>query len=702
MDQLQLYINDQLVDLSDDSPIALTFQINNLADVKNQQGNTSNQFKLPLTQRNRQILGFPDDLAFTTNQPYQKYKAKLIQDGLEIIPYGIGELNGIDQNAANLTILSGNVDFFDAIDGKLYDMGDSTSVWSNYGQNLVWQPYDHAWTLDNAANSQQKTEGWIWPVVDYGAIDPVIFGNPIDVRYQRPGFFIKTAIDLLLKSAGYKGTGSLLADPLYPLMICQFSNGNFEHGSDYQNQTDFRGIGVANVMQTTLNHPNASNPSGVLNWNSITSDPSQQFGGGTTFTAKYINDVIITVTLPKVLLYGRVTPTTYSSTLSVFIRIHQPGLADITPAQLDFSFNGHGENKPGKPGSDPNGWTRVPGTSGGNILGSITISNSKLSFETTLPEGGSVDIYYTWTGYSGSYAYIYPGASFSIQSQNQAVQFGQVIQCERIFPDISQKDLLKDTLQRFGIICQTDNASKTISFNSLRDIINNIPIAKDWTNKCLDQGKQIAFQLGNYAQVNYMQYQDDHNILPKKYGWSQINIADQTLPANASLFTSPFAPTLNRPYIGGTIAQIKTIDDTSSDKNFTISVSPRILIDQKLNVSTLNKTVSFTDGMSTRVINDIISTPYFYKPDAPDLGPGNGPASLLFDDLRKKYYTGLEKILRQTKKIVRYILLTPRDILELDLLIPVYIRQDGCYYYINKIDAWRKGQPTKVELVKLG
>ena len=69
MNQLQLYINDQLVDLSDDSPIALTFQISNLAEVQNQQGNTSNQFKLPLTRRNRMILGFPDDIAFATNHP---------------------------------------------------------------------------------------------------------------------------------------------------------------------------------------------------------------------------------------------------------------------------------------------------------------------------------------------------------------------------------------------------------------------------------------------------------------------------------------------------------------------------------------------------------------------------------------------------------------------------------------------------------
>src|SRR5260221_167688 len=180
-------------------------------------------------------------------------------------------------------------------------------------------------------------------------------------------------------------------------------------------------------------------------------------------------------------------------------------------------------------------------------------------------------------------------------------------------------------------------------------------------------------------------------------------ISCQTLPASTQLFVSPFGVTLNRPFYGGTIAQITMIDNTSSNNNFSIGVVPRILIDQKLNIGALGKTVTFTDGAgNNRYINDMISTPYFYKPDAPEPEPSYGGPSLLFDDLRKKYYPELEKILTQTKKVVRYILLTPRDILELDLLIPVYLQQDSAYYYINKIDAWRKGQPAKVELVKLG
>ncbi|MEO6852109.1 MAG: hypothetical protein ABI203_05175 [Mucilaginibacter sp.] len=700
MNQLQLYINDHLVDLNDDSPIALTFQINNLAEVQNQQGNTSNQFKLPLTQRNRQILGFPDDIAYATNLPYQQYQAKLIQDGLEIIPYGIAELNGIEQNNANITVLSGNVDFFDAIDGKLYDMGDSTSQWSGTGQNLVWQPYDHTWDLDNAAYSQNKMEGWIYPVIDYGFIAGDDFTPAINVHNLRPGFFIKTAIDLLLKSAGYKGKGSLLADPLYPLIIAQFSNGTWEHGTDYQNQPDLRGMRAANLTGTQLNHPDKYNPQGVLTWDSVTSDPSGQFSN-VLFTSKNINAIKVTVTFPRVYLYGRIS-TDDPSNLFAHIWYRDPAypsIPDIILASVNFAFiNGEKSN------TNPNGWVRDPGTNGSHIKGYQYLYNNIVSCDTTLPANGGIYIGYEFAGLSGSNAHVYPGATLLIESQNTSVQFGQTVQCERIFPDISQKDLLKDTLQRFGIICQTDNTSKTISFNSLRDIMNNIPIAKDWSSKVLNQGKQVAFQLGNYAQANYMKYKEDDNVLPKDFANAQINIADTTLAATADLLTSQFAPTLNRPYVTGTIAQIKMIDNTTDSTDFTIGVSPRILIDQKTNLPP-GKTVTFTDGTKTLVINDTISTPYFYKPDGDySICFGDMPATgtTTLPGLKTKYYPELQKVLTQTKKVIRYLLLTPRDILELDLLLPVYLQQDGAYYYINKIDAWRKGQPCKVELVKLG
>jgi hypothetical protein len=173
-------------------------------------------------------------------------------------------------------------------------------------------------------------------------------------------------------------------------------------------------------------------------------------------------------------------------------------------------------------------------------------------------------------------------------------------------------------------------------------------LAKNWSAKCLDQGKGITFQLGGYAQENKLKYKEDDAVLPLGFADVVIKVADATLPASTDLFESQFAPTLNTFYINGHVAQIKMIEDGSTD--FSISVTPRILIDQKLTLEN-GKTLTFTDEQGNKkVVNDYISTPYFYKTDAPNLNGTYGPGSLRFDDLRKKYYPELEKILKQTKK----------------------------------------------------
>lgn len=712
MNHIQLFLNDKPVDLSDDNPIALTFQINDLAEVQNQQGNTSNQFKIPLTQNNRAILGYADDMTIEipglpSQMPYSRMDARLIQNGIEVFPNAIAEINQIDSDNASITILSGNVDFFDSLGGQLADMGDSTSQWSGYGANMVWQPFDHKWNLENVVNSQTHTaeDGWIYPVVDYGMLSLTNFSQ-IDVRNQRPGFFIKKAIDLLVQSTGYTATGSLLNDPLYPLLIAQFSNSSWEHGTDYQHQPNVKGILVSKTTQQSQNHPagnigDARYPQhGIITFENVLYDSSSYFKNNA-----YVPDEVIsveaTLIIPELIFHGHPNDT-YGSNLNINIMVLDSN-ANVQLANYNANFS--------------NGYDSRSG-SNGSLRVTKTFTNIKISGSADLSPSTSeaLQVTFDFEGYTDAYFIISPGATFQVTPQNKDVKFTQDVQCERILPDMSQKDFLKDTLQRFGIICQTDVYTKSINFASLTDIINNIPLAKDWTEKCVDQGKQLNFRLGNYAQVNYMEYQTDPNILPLKLGWDQIIINDQTLSTIAyDMVTSKFGPSLNRPYYGGTIAQIGMIDPTtapaSGPADFTVGVQPRILVDQKIDLRNYSKpgapaTVTFTDGTSNKVINDYISVPYFYKPDGDynlcwcDMPSNNTKKPL--PGLRSKYYGPLQKILQNTKVMVRYFLLTPRDIAELDLLIPIYMQQHNAYFYINKIDSWRKGQPCKVELVRLG
>ncbi|RWY51190.1 hypothetical protein [Mucilaginibacter gilvus] len=680
---MQLYINNQLADLADDSPVALTFQINNLAEVKNQQGNTSNQFKLPLTQRNRQILGFPDDVAFTTGQPYDNYEAKIIQDGLEIVPNGIAFLNGIEGDGASMTVLSGNVDFFDTLDAKIYDMGDSSTI---IGKQNLLNAYGHKWDVDTVVRSQQNTEGYIWPVVDYGTITypSTTTTDMVDIRQMRPGFFLKTMVELMARQAGYRinPNSFLLKQPLYDKLIVQFANDDFSHGVDYQNTDDNLGITVQNGL--TYVHSNSVYEEEVR-FSTIVLDNAHCFKNN-GYVANSNVDITATFTY-SLTLAGRLIGNNPAKA-HLYFMVGDLELGRITHDLADnatiITSAYHGLKTPF---GMPSGY-----------FGKKVFDNQKLTVDAQLVPGDRLRIVFEVNDRAAAdlYCEIAPNATFNVETKRQQVLLGHQVQCERIFPDISLKDLLKDTLQRFGIICQTDSATRTVTFASFKNIVANIPIAKNWTGKCLDQGKAINFQLGGYAQVNYMKYKEDEAILPKSYGNAQINVKDKTLPATAELFESQFAATQARPYIAGTIAQIVKVDRSTDDTEiaFSISTQPRILINHTLNLLERSKQVIFTNGNATRVVNDAISTPYFALPD--------GNESLDWEQLRKTYYPELEKILQQTKKVVRYFMLSPRDILELDLLIPIYLEQDSAYYYINKIDSWRKSQPVKVELVKLG
>jgi len=699
----QLFINDQRCDLDNDSLIGLTFQINDLGDVQNQQGNTSNQFKIPNTQNNRRIFGFPDDIQMCQREVYGKLDGRYIRNGVEVFANAFAEVNASNEQQIALTLLSGNVDFFDLLGGQLADMGDSTSQYSNYGQTLVWKPYDHVWNLQNAAGSQKNTAssgnngigGWIYPLVDYGLFSDD-FTLPIDVHSMRPGFFIKTAIDLLVKSTGYLAKGSLLKNPLYPLLIAQFSNGSWEHGVDYQNQPDEKGVVASLGQNLNITHPNASQPfpRPTLIFNNIISNPSNFYNVGTgVYTVNQVLGVNISLKIPELFFLGHID-STYGSSLDINIVYIDPINGEVVLAGITYDLT----NNP----------TRIFAGSLPTQFGYTTILNQTLGFQTDLPVNGKIKIEYDFKGYTGSQFSMKAGAELTIKANNQDVLFGQTVQCEKIFPDTSQKDLLKDTLQRFGIICQTDVYSKTINFASLKDIVSNIGKAYNWTSKCLNQGKDVEYKLSdNYAQVNYLEYQVDPNagpsIIPPRYGWSKIVINDKTLsPYPAELIVSMFGASLNRPFVGGVTALVQMIDPTTGSNDFSISVAPRILISNKVDLLKLGKTIHFTDDPDGDLndpdhnifVNDVVDCPYFFKT--------GGEHSLMWDDLKLMNYSELMQILKDTKKPTRYFLLSEQDIKDLDLLIPVYLEQDNAYYYINNIEAWQPNVPTKVTLVKLG
>src|SRR5437868_1055343 len=102
---VQLILDGSEIDLGVDTRIALTMQINNIAEVADRQGNFSNTFKLPMTQGNRAVMEMCELIPSVTSKPYRKLSAKYIQSGLVLIRNGVAIVDSADE-FYNVTVYS--------------------------------------------------------------------------------------------------------------------------------------------------------------------------------------------------------------------------------------------------------------------------------------------------------------------------------------------------------------------------------------------------------------------------------------------------------------------------------------------------------------------------------------------------------------------------------------------------------------------
>lgn len=140
MHTYELYVNDSLCDLSDDSSITLLFQSPIFSELDAIQSNRSYEICLPLTNRNRAIFGNSDRADVYSRHPYTKMPARLYMDGVTLFDSGYAVITSIDE-AVNIVLTWGNVDNFQPLfDEDLADLDfgdDSFVVWNRGSQMRV-------------------------------------------------------------------------------------------------------------------------------------------------------------------------------------------------------------------------------------------------------------------------------------------------------------------------------------------------------------------------------------------------------------------------------------------------------------------------------------------------------------------------------------------------------------------------------------
>lgn len=118
MNLVEIFVNNERLDLYDDADIKFTFQVNDIADVKDRQANYTNSFSIPKTANNVRIFGGLGIHSDTSDIPYQKPNCRMKIQGFDLITNGWLNVSETSDDEYKIYVYSGVINFFKAIENK--------------------------------------------------------------------------------------------------------------------------------------------------------------------------------------------------------------------------------------------------------------------------------------------------------------------------------------------------------------------------------------------------------------------------------------------------------------------------------------------------------------------------------------------------------------------------------------------------------
>lgn len=668
---LELYIEGEKVFLSEETQIGFTFQINDIAELKDRQSNFSTQFDVPYNDNNNRILGYANNINSASTVPYSRKNVRITDtfSGANVIENGILFVEQ-SQKAFQVQIYSGLVDFFDLIADKgLQDIYFDPMSYPTFSLIGLAAAYENM--------QNDVPENYFSYLVDNGLLPAG--SRIVGARDLRFSVFLNYLFKRIHNDAGYtyNENYTLFQNYIFKDLFLPFVNEKIEH---------------LNIVK-----------------------PS-------TFLAYLVSNFDIGsdgLYIPQIPPYETLSSGTYNNNGSFvapyLIYIQRTGQAKISYSGVvvlqNAFFGSKIRVKIRKNGDNSQIAFEKTYYDGdfGDVLGVFCLKNNSASVILSVTIGDYYEVIYeaipdlspgeplpAFTLLRDDF--ITGGKSFiSLDYDDGDDPWNNKWILEKNLPALKQKDLIKGICQMFGLIALPNAADKTIRYITFEDIVKNKAIARDWSKYLTEDIKFInTYFHPDYAQRNNLNYKHDEQV-DDKIGNGEIDISDESLPpTNDELFlpwaASEPANKLLTTFLTEILTKIVTGFDLLNQPIYDdVTPEPRILLRSLVNVSNIHYADPDT---ATQFIKQQLSTGYFNVIGA---GEGLGFSKTLLRD----YYTGLSSTFNQYRKIVPRMRIPAREIAALDQTIPIYLKQLNSYFYINKIINWESDKDCTAELIRI-
>lgn len=691
---ITLLANNKPITVQAGEKIVLQKSSTKLGEIQNRQGSYTNDFEIPASYENLKNLGYVNlmsvsDQAVDSNS---RIDATLLNNKVQI-SRGYLQISGVDflNNTISVAFFGGLSDWVAKLSGK--------SI-----RDIELSELNHEWTASNVSGSWANTEGYIYPLINYGNLTGFDNLSELSTTDFYPALFQSTLLQRAFNEVGYKVSGSFVDEFAYKNAIIPFAEKEFLSSEQYSDT--FRGSITGNQLQQQF-FSNTSSEDVVnkftFNTASVEQNVYSSFNASAgTFEAPISDTFKLRFQLDL------------TQTLNIV------GGTSNSLASLGFVFK------------DQLGTEIVK-----EELLSIVDTSDSISglfvyeFEWDAAAGDKISpyLYFEFTSNTNvtSIQYISNPESYSFfcDGIDRTMEEGDLVDIAYSMPDLQVLDVIRDMIQRHGLIITVDDVTQTVNFDRFEKMLTKT--AENWSQK-VDISKVHALDFTtvteNYAKSNIFKYKDSESDDGALYeydsensqalGEGKIEIDNDFLQEENEQHTSIFKATqMTMPFnatIGLYIPEILRLDENLEPayepEARILYVVPDLLIDDI--TLTIVSSLNFEGSLITE-----IAYGYFYK----YISQGairNVDDSLCFGDINNqlveyenlidKNYRGLKRILNEGKMIEISVQLRDHEFTALDFSTPKYIKAgfiEGLFFLDEVTEFEGDNNTCKATLIKI-
>lgn len=422
----RLYLNNIEIDLGP-KKIAQTYQINDLAELKDRNLHYTQKFKIPASPMNMKAMQYLGVIGSKSRKPYEKIPAKYIYNGVEVMPTGWAKVSESNEGGFDVNIYDGNASLYEELKGRRMNQLDYSDL-------------NHALNGTTHLESLDHTSGYIYALGFFG------FSNVVGVvnsERQVASIYKHTLFDKILTEAGFTYSGNIFSDPEFLREVVCPTKGYDVVGEETTEAS--KGTASSNTIsknEYALKDPEYETVQFTQTDNSLI-DISVQTGDTIRFDVAGLYRVNYSIDWSLVTGDARVLLQLNGSLASSYFQM-----------------------------------TAGSGIETGSFYIQAEIGDQTSWF---------VDSH-AWPGAANKFEIEFTA---QVDTSYTLVTGGLIVKFEDIMPESSQIDFIKDIMQQYGLIFQANKNTNHYNFMMMEDLLNDRSNAEDWSSKMIDNGSEV-------------------------------------------------------------------------------------------------------------------------------------------------------------------------------------------------------------------